>query len=175
LPFLTRERDPYKTTNGKGKRLTPKMVSFIDAYMLHMNATKAVELSGYKTKNPKVMASDLLSHPLISREIEERLAKRSEKAEIKAEYLITKLMNIIEETQADNPQACLRAIELAGKSIALWKDRQEISGPDGKAIQQEQIIKENVANFTSRVASLAARAGESNVIELSERRGESGT
>jgi hypothetical protein len=82
-------------------------------------------------------------------------------------------MNIIEDTQADNPQACLRAIELAGKSIALWKERQEISGPDGEAIKHEQQVRENVADFTSRIASLAKRNGTSNVLEFPERGGAS--
>jgi hypothetical protein len=63
----------------------------------------------------------------------------------------------------------LRAIELAGKSIALWKERQEISGPDGEAIKHEQHIKESVADFTSRISSLAKRGGQTNVVEFTKR------
>jgi len=161
--------------NHKGRKLTPKMREFVDLYMIHKNAVKAVALSSYKTKNPAAIAAELMQHPLIVAEIEKRLAARSQKAEVKAEYLINKLINIIEETQSDNPQACLRAIELAGKSIALWKERQEISGPDGEAIKHEQQVRENVADFTSRIASLAQRNGTSNVLEFPDRGGASGT
>jgi phage terminase small subunit len=174
LPFLSVTDGRIVPGNGKGRKLTPKMVEFVDLYMIHQNATKAVELSSYKTINPARHAADLMQHPLIQKEIKQRLAVRSEKAEVKAEYLINKLMNIIEQTQSDNPQACLRAIELAGKSIALWKERQEISGPDGEAIRHEQHVKESVADFTSRVASLAKRNGTSNVVEFAKRPGEGG-
>ena len=178
MPFLSVTDGRVKPgNNGKGRKLTPKMLEFIDLYMIHMNATKAVELSSYNTKAPTRHGVELMQHPLIREEIEKRLAKRTEKATIKAEinseYLINKLMKIIEATEDDNPQAALRAIELAGKSIALWKERQEISGPDGEAIKHEQQVKENVADFTSRIASLAKRNGTSNVFEFPERDGTS--
>lgn len=156
---------------GPGGKLTPKMLSFIDAYfgVAKLNATEAYVQSDYTCKtraNAAVNAAELMRHPLIHAEIERRLAVRSEKSEVKAEYLITKLMAIIEATEQDNPTAALRAIELAGKSIALWKERQEISGPDGAAIKHEQHVKESVADFTSRIAGLAKRAGTSNVVEF---------
>lgn len=173
MPFLSTKEGRLVPRNGKGKKLTPKMVEFIDLFMVHQNASQAVELSSYVSKNPARMAYDLMQHPLIQQEIAKRLAARSEKSEVKADYLINKLMMIIEDTQADNPTACLRAIELAGKSIALWKERQEISGPDGEAIRTEQRVKEDVADFTSRISGLAKRAGTSNVVELPKRGGAS--
>lgn len=174
MPFLDKKSPP--PTNGKGKKLTPKMIEVIDAYMgpANFHAAKAVEMSSYKTDNPAQMAAELMQHPLVQAEIKRRLDLRSEKSEVKAEFLIQKLMTIIEATQADNPNACLRAIELAGKSIALWKERQEISGPDGEAIRHEQHIKESVADFTSRISGLAQRNGTDNVVSLPVRGGTSG-
>lgn len=94
--------------------------------------------------------------------------------EIKADYLINKLINIIEATEDDNPQAALRAIELAGKSIALWKDRQEITGADGEAIRvQEQKIEREVNDFKSRISSIAERGGK-NIVPLVSVAGGSG-
>lgn len=170
-------RDGKTVSRGtKGKKLTAKMVSFIDAYFgeAQFNATRAMELSAYKTTNPALQAAELMNHPLVQEEIKRRQAKRSEKAEVTADYLVNKLMRIIEDTQQDNPQAALRAIELAGKTIALWRDRQEISGPDGEAIKHEQHVKESVADFTSRISSLAKRSGTGNVVEFPERGGTGG-
>ncbi len=157
-----------------GRKLTPKMLSFINAYFgaANFNALKAIELSDYKctTKHSAHQTSaELMNHPLVAAEIKKRLDKREEKSEVKAEYLIQKLIAIIEDTQVDNPQAALRAIELAGKSIALWKERQELTGADGGAIRHEQEVKETVADFTSRIASLATRTGADNVVEFPER------
>lgn len=174
MAYLSVRDGRTKTAGNKGKKLTPKMVSFIDAYFgeANFNAKLAVELSAYKSHNTTIQASELLNHPLVQDEIKRRQAIRTDKAEVKAEALIIKLMSIINDPNTRTTDV-LRAIELAGKSIALWKERQEISGPDGAAIQHEQHVKESVADFTSRISSLAKRNGTSNVIELPQRDGAS--
>ena len=55
---------------GKGAKLSDKMRTFIDEYMISKNATDAVRKSGYKTKNPNRIGAELLRHPLVSAEIE---------------------------------------------------------------------------------------------------------
>lgn len=171
MPFIS---EPSQGT--KGHKITPKMRSFIDEYMVDLNATKAVIRSSYSTHgNAQAcrLAAELMAHPLIKEEIGKRLDKKTQKVEVRAEYLINKLMNIVENTEEDNPQAAIRALELLGKSIALWKERQEISGVDGEAIKHEQHVKESVADFTSRISRLAQRNGTdgANVIPIRGRDG----
>lgn len=180
MPYLSIKDGRIDSKAYTGRKLTPKMLSFIDAYFgaANFNALKAIELSDYNCKTKYSIhqtSAELMNHPLVKAEIDKRMAKREQKSEVKAEYLIQKLIQIIEDTQTDNPQAALRAIELAGKSIAIWKDRQEVSGPDGGAIQHEQHVKESVADFTSRLSSLAKRAGTDNVVEFPLGSGASGT
>ena len=181
MAYLSIREGRIEPTGNNGKKITPKMLSFVDEYFGagEFNAFKSLKLSAYKTdkmSDPAItqFAAELMNHPLVVKEIEKRQAKRTQMSEVKAEFLINKLMQIIENTQEDNPQAALRAIELAGKSIALWKERQEISGVDGEAIKHEQHIKASVADFTSRIASLAERSGEDNVVSFPGRRGISG-
>lgn len=177
MSYLSARDGDTPSPKGKGRKLTSKMLSFVDHYFSDgdFNGTKSLLLSDYKVsdQNAPMMAAELLNHPLVQAEIKRRQVIRTEKSEVKAEYLIMKLMQIIEDTQEGNPQAALRAIELAGKSIALWKERQEISGPDGAAIQNELKVKESVADFTSRISSLAKRHGTSNVVSLPDRGGAS--
>jgi hypothetical protein len=170
LPYLSIKNGRTESKAYTGRKLTPKMLSFINAYFgeANFNGLKAIELSDYqcKTRNSAHQTyAELMNHPLVVVEMEKRQAKREQKSEIKAEYLIQKLIAIIEDTQVDNPQAALRAIELAGKSIALWKERQEVSGPDGGAIQTQE-VKDSVADFTSRISGLVKRAGTPNVVEF---------
>jgi len=179
LPYMSIKDGRTESKAYTGKKLTPKMLSFINAYFgeANFNGLKAIELSDYNctTKYSKHQTyAELMNHPLVAAEIEKRQAKREQKSEVKAEYLIQKLISIIEDTQEDNPQAALRAIELAGKSIALWKERQEITGADGRAIEVDQQVKESVADFTSRISSLVKRAGTNNVVEFPERSGDRG-
>lgn len=163
MPYLS--KNSKVPTEGKGAKLGPKMVSFINEYFIDFNAKQAVLRAGYKTKNPSLMAAKLLSHPLVQQEIEKRSEQRKEKAELKAEYLITKLIDIIDSDKEKTADQ-LRAIELAGKSIALWKERQELSGPDGQAIQMEQKTEQNVAEFKSKLDRLAKRNGTDGVTEF---------
>jgi len=153
-------------TKGKGSKLSSKMELFLSEYLVDLNASEAVKRAGYKTNNANRLGFELLRHPLIKQRIDEALTKRLEVNEVKADYLINKLIGIIEATETANPQACLRAIELAGKSIALWKERQEISGPDGGAIKMEQKIKEDVEHFTRSLSRLAERGGEAEVLKF---------
>ena len=169
------------------RKITPKMLSFVDAYFgeANFNGKKAYELSAYESKTTSKATldktvSELLAHPLVQQEIKKRQAQRQQVSEVKAEYLLNKLMNIIDDSEGIEKTADrLRAIELAGKAIALWKERQEISGPDGDAIKHEQHVKESVADFTNRIQSLTRRAtgtddprGAGNVVEFPNGRGE---
>lgn len=179
MTYLNVKTGRSKPARFNGGRLTLKMRSFVDAYMGEAfgNVFKALELSMYKVDNPKTknkLSVELMKHPAVIDEIAKRNAERTTKTEVRAEYLINKLTEIVEAEQNGNPGAALRAIELLGKSIALWKERQEISGPDGEAIKHEQRVKESVADFSSRISSLVERSGTSNVVKLPERSGAGG-
>lgn len=175
MAYLSVREGRTVSEGTKGKKLTPKMVSFIDAYFgeANFNATRAYELSAYSpSKNNAICAAELMNHPLVVAEVKRRQTLRTEKSEVKAEYLINKLISIIDSDDVKTADT-LRAIELAGKSIALWKERQEISGPDGEAIRHEQHVKESVADFTSRISGLVKRAGTDNIVGFPERGGTS--
>lgn len=180
MAYLSVKEGRVQGTNGQGQRLTPKMRSFIDQYCgpANYNALKAIELSDYNCKtraSAHQTSVELMSHPLVLAEIDKRLIKKQAKSELKAEYLLEKLITIIDDAESQEKTSDrLKAIELAGKAIALWKERQEVSGPDGGAIQHEQHVKESVADFTSRLSSLARRAGTDNVVEFPDGRGTSG-
>jgi phage terminase small subunit len=170
MPFANVYKEPSKGTNNKGKELTHKMRDFIDKYMMCMSYTEAARQSTYITDNPQKLGNRLSQHPLIREEISRRMEERTKKAEIKADYIVNKLVEIIEGDEKTPDR--LRAIELAGKTIGIFKDRQEISGPDGEAIRTEQLTKEHATDFTSRISQLAKRAGAGNVVEFPNGRGE---
>lgn len=161
---------------GKGSKLTPKMEAFVEEYMIDLNASQACRRAGYRTNNPTKMGTQLLNHPLVIRAIEERKAERREKAELTAEYVLNKLVALTEKNEDVNPTVAVRTLELLGRHLGLYRDRQEISGPDGEAIHvKEEQVRQNVADFTSKLASLASRAGKGSVVEFPDTRGNSST
>lgn len=156
---------------GKGSKLTAKMEAFITEYLVDLNASAAVLRAGYKTTNPNRIAAELLRHPLVKAELDRRTEKRRQNMELKADYLINKLIRIIEDNEIKTSDQ-LRAIELAGKSIALWKERSEITGADGEAIRiQEQKVEREIDDFKSRIAGIAERGGKGEVLQFPKSRG----
>lgn len=160
---------------GKGSKISTKMSIFVDEYLVDLNASKAVIRAGYKTTNPNRIATELLRHPLVLKAIQGKQEKRRDRLELSADYVITKLISIVEDTEQGNPQAALRGLELLGKHLGLYRDRQEISGPDGGAIEMEQKVKENVDDFTSRISRLSARSGTDGISIFPVRSGKSET
>lgn len=173
MAYLTKNSE--LPTTGKGSKLSAKMSCFIDEYMVDLNGSAAVLRVPYKTNNPHKLAAELLNHPLVRAEVERRKDERREKTELSAEYVVNKLIDIVEKTEKNNPQAALRGLELLGKTIALFKERTEVSGPDGTAIQMEQKVKNDAADFTSRLSRLARTAGAAGVVEFPHPSGEGST
>lgn len=170
--MLTPNDTPPK--KGKGSKLTRKMEMFVEEYLVDLNASQACLRAGYKTTAPNRMAAKLINHPLVAEEIRKRTDQRKEETKLSAEYVITKLIAIAEKQEEINASASLRALELLGKHLGLYRDRQEISGPDGEAIQvQQEQIKQNVDEFTRSIERLASRNsgrtgtdGAGNVVEF---------
>ena len=84
--------------------------------------------------------------------------------ELTSDYIIGRLIALAENATREGDQ--LRALELLGKTMALFKERQEISGPDGEAIKHEQKVREDVADFTRAIAKLAERNRKAGVVEV---------
>lgn len=165
MPYLKPGDTP--PTKGKGSRLGAKQERFIEEYMVDLNAAAAVLRAGYKcARNQHRLGAELLRHPLIAAEVKKRTDERRERRELTADYVLDKLVTIVEQTESGNPAAALRGLELLGKHLGLYKDRTEISGPDGGAIETEQRVREDVNDFTSRISSLAKRTGTSGVSEF---------
>lgn len=166
-------KDDRIPERGKGSKLSAKMQNFVDEYFVDFNGSAAVKRAGYKSKAPNRLAGKLLNHPLVIEAVAEKKKERQEKTELSAEYVIQKLIAIAERNEEGNPTAALRSLELLGKHLGLYRDRQEISGPDGEAIQMEQKVKQNVDEFTSRITRLAARGGAGSVVKFPDGQGES--
>lgn len=172
LSYLKPGQEPPKT--GKGSKLSPKMERFVEEYLIDLNASAAVERAGYKTRNKNRMGAELMRHPLVKAKLDEQMNERRERMELTSDYVLNKLVDIVESTENGNPNAALRGLELLGKHLGLYRERQEISGPDGESIKMEQKVREDVADFTSNLSRLIKREGTNDVVEFPKREGDSG-
>lgn len=156
------------------RELTLKQKLFVEAYVSSDgNLTEAARKAGYKGNNLNKVASELKAKPHIKKAIDELTAKKIKELNVTKEYVLRKLVRTVEKAEDDNNHgATLRGLELLAKHLGMFIERQEISGPDGGAIVHEQKVKQDAADFASRLARLANAGGTGEVLEFPVRRGE---
>jgi phage terminase small subunit len=121
------------------------------------------------------MGTQLKQRPHVKAAIDALGQKKLDEVSVSPEYVLRKLVRTVEKAeQQENHGATLRGLELLAKHLGMFVERQEISGPDGGAIVHEQKVKQNAADFVSKLAKIAANGGTAEVVELPNRRGEGG-
>lgn len=143
-------------------RMTPKQAAFCRHFKSNGGKVfEAYKSAGYSVNSEttaRTEASRLMKHPAIIAELARYDQVLDKEHELNKEYVVQKLIKIVEDTQDSSPTAALRGLELLGKELGMFKDRQEISGPDGEAIKYEQKVKEDVNDFTLRLQQLTKQS-----------------
>lgn len=109
--------------------LNPKQEMFCLEYIKDLNASQAYIRAGYSEKGANVAAFKLLTNANVQEKIQELKKDRSEKIKVDAEYLLKKIVEVIdngEEKTADQ----LKAIEMAGKHIGFYEAHNDQKKPD---------------------------------------------
>jgi phage terminase small subunit len=152
------------------EKLTVRQRQFAEEYMVDFNATEAVVRAGYNTKYPNRMGYQLLETPGVKALINKLSQERMSKSAIKPDYVIRKVVKVIEQAEMDrNANAVLKGCELLARHLGMFVERTEISGPDGGAIQYER-VKEAADAFTRSISSLIEREGPRDVPLIVESR-----
>lgn len=140
--------------------LTVRQRRFVEEYLVDFDGSAAVQRAGYNTKYPNRLAHEMLQHPGIKAAIDQLSLDRGAESTLKPEYVINKIRRTLEKAEADgNYTATLRACELLARSLGMFVERKEISGPNGDAIEFRR-VQEAADAFTSSIASLIARSRE---------------
>lgn len=75
--------------------LTPKQNRFVAEYLVDQNATKAAVRAGYSPKTAAKIGSENLQKPDVRRAIDEALARRAERVEVKQDDVLRELLRIM--------------------------------------------------------------------------------
>ena len=68
--------------------MTPKQRRFVDEYLCDLNATQAAIRSGYSKKTARFIGAENLTKPNIAAAIAAAVAKRSDRTEVTADYVL---------------------------------------------------------------------------------------
>ena len=124
------------------KKLTPKQELFIREYLVDMNATQAAIRAGYSADTAREMGSENLTKPAIAQRIQEAMGERFEDVEIKAAWVLGKIVETINRCSQAEPvldregnhtgewkfdsRGALKGTELLARYLKLLTDRIEV-------------------------------------------------
>lgn len=122
------------------KQLTAKQRRFVSEYLKDLNGTQAVIRAGYSKNGADVQAVRLLANARVQEEIQKRMAKREEKAEITQEMVLRRYWEIATANVNELMQyrrICCRYCY--GKNHKYqWRDLEEFSNAMSAALQAQK-------------------------------------
>lgn len=147
--------------------LTGQQRLFCEEYLRDMKQGEAAKRAGYSEKTAVKIAYQLMENPAIRITIDALRSERNKHSDITKDYVLQEIVKTVNAAKQDsNHNATLRGLELLAKHLGMFIERTEISGPDGEAIKMEQKVKQDVADFTSRLSRLAKSGGTGTVVKL---------
>lgn len=142
--------------------LTGKQRAFCEEYLKDLNGSEAVLRAGYQTTkyNANRLAVQLLNNEAIRFAIDGLKAQRANHSSVTDDFVlrkITQVISTIEQGDKYDAQSILRACELLGRHLGLFKDKQEISGPNGGPIETRD-VQDGADAFDGLMTRLKDRA-----------------
>lgn len=128
--------------------LTPKQDRFTREYLVDLNATRAAARAGYSKKTVHVQGPRLLGNVRVKQRIAELQAAAAERNEVTVDSVVAMLLDSYRDAKAAKQHGpAVRAVELLGKRLGMFRDRFEVSPADGldDAALIERLAKGDVA------------------------------
>lgn len=107
-----------------GDKLTPRQRTFVNEYIIDLNATQAVLRAGYKMTPAaaRTQGARLLANANIQKAVQEAREAREKATQYNADWIMAQIAKIAEdEEQAARDR--LKALELMGKRYGIWEKR----------------------------------------------------
>ena len=126
--------------------LTDRQAKFVDEYLVDLNATQAAIRAGYSEKRASEIGYQQLQKTTVQEAIAEAMEKRSKRVQRTADDVMRDLaairadaMQIVHDKDGnavmlDKPSA-IKTLELEGKHLAMWTDKQQLSGDVGLTVK----------------------------------------
>lgn len=108
-------------------KLTVKQERFIVEYLVDFNATAAARRAGYSPRTCEAIGKENLHKPPIKKAIDAALLARQQVTRWKAADILRDLQELATDRSV-RPRDRLKAYELAGKHLGMYRDVVEHSG-----------------------------------------------
>ena len=128
-------------------KLTDKQKLFVKEYLVDLNATQSAIRSGYSVDSARQIGTDNLSKTYIQEAIQKEMAKRAEKTELTAEWVLKNLKSVAERCMQEeavmkyeggeyvetgeykfDSSGANKSLELIGKHLKMFTEKTEFTG-----------------------------------------------
>ncbi len=151
------------TKSTKIKPLSARRLRFCQNYISADTDREAAIAAGYSEKSAHVAAARLLKDANVLAEITRRQEEASERADIKDDDVIRMLLEDREAARAAKQYGpAVRAAELLGRKLGMFKDRIDVNGGPER---DRQIIESLAGEDPAKRAALKLIMGSDGVFE----------
>ena len=117
-------------------KLSPKQQMFVVEYLVDLNATQAAIRAGYSAKTAEWVGPRMVTKSHVTKAIQVAMAEREQRTEITQDKVLGDLETVKRDAMQPkedgkgmrNYSAALKALELMGKHLGLFKDKVELTG-----------------------------------------------
>ena len=107
--------------------LTPKQRRFCEEFIVDLNGTQAAIRAGYSAKTANPQAARLLAKASVAAHVAKLQAEAAARNEISVDKVISMLAASYTDAKAANQHGpAVRAAELLGKRLGMFRDRVEV-------------------------------------------------
>jgi len=134
---------------------TDRRRAFVAEYLIDLNATQAAIRAGYSKRSAYSQGQRLLKNAEVQAEIAAAQAKRAQKTELTAEYVLLALHDVEQKCRQAVPvldkdgnptgewrfdaAGANKALDLIGRHLGMWERQQKAVDPERIAAQKELI------------------------------------
>ena len=131
--------------------VTEKQKVFADEYLIDLNATRAYKVAYPTVKKDEVAAVNgnrMLRNAKVAEYIQERMQERQKRTEITQDRVLNELAAMAFADVAEaveirlKPSDKLKALELLGRHLGMFRDRVEVSGIDEEKKKLDDILRQ---------------------------------
>lgn len=131
--------------------MTEKQKVFADEYLIDLNATRAYKVAYPTVKNDDTAAAAatrMLRNVKVAEYIQERMQERQKRTEITQDRVLNELAAMAFADVAEaveirlKPSDKLKALELLGRHLGMFRDRVEVSGIDEEKKKLDDILRQ---------------------------------
>lgn len=108
-------------------KLTAKQKLFVQEYVVNLNASQAALRAGYSKKTARAIGNENLTKPAICEAIDNALAERAKRTELRADEVIEGLKREASFTgEGSSHSARVQALSWLGRHLAMFTDKSQV-------------------------------------------------